>query len=254
MRSWFGPPHSPGALQTAVACAVLVCSFTGDVAAEDPAPALVDQLSAVVREIYDSIVPGDKAVWERRLAEDFVLVDRDGAMRTKADLLAEIEPLPAAISLDLGIAETHAHDLGEAAIFTYLTRETEVIWGQTLHVDYRNTMVFDRNDNDWRLVAWQYVEVPKDGEPVWVDPSLYDAYVGEYEAAPGVTYTVVRRGGGLYGQRSGRPETELVPEGESVFYVPGAEFRKLFVKDRNGTVTAILDRRKGTDVHWRKVR
>ena len=252
MRSRFGRLGWPSALQTAVA--LVVWPGIGDLAAEDPAPALVDQLSAVVREIYDSIVPGDREVWERRLADDFVLVDRDGAMRTKSELLAEIEPLPAAITLDLGIAEARARDLGEAAILTYLTREVEVIWGQTLHVDYRNTMVFDREDGEWRLVAWQYVEVPKDGEPVWVDPRVYDAYVGEYEAAPGVTYAVVRRGDRLYGQRTGRPETELVPEGESVFYVPGAEFRKLFVRDRNGVVTGIVDRRKGTDVHWRKVR
>lgn len=237
-----------------VLLAVVLClAWVGLGNADEPKPALADQLVGVVQEIYDAVISGDRAIWERVLADSFVLVDRDGAMKSKADLLPELEPLPQSISLELGIAEPSARGLGDTAILTYLTREIEVIWGQTLHVDYRNLMVFRRHEDTWRLEAWQYVEVPKDGTPVRVDPAVYDRFVGTYEAAAGVRYVVARRDDRLYGQRVGRAEVELVPEGETVFYTPQSEFRKLFVADANGRVTGFLDRRKGSDTFWRRV-
>lgn len=231
----------------------LFLGWTARGGADEASPRLVDQLTGVVQEIYDAVISGERATWERVLADSFVLVDRDGAMKSKLELLPELRPLPQSISLQLGIAEAKARDLGQTAILTYLTREVEVIWGQTLHVDYRNMMVFGRRQGVWQLEAWQYVEIPKDGTPVRVDPSIYDQYVGTYEAAPEVRYVVTHRDGRLFGQRAGRPEAELVPEGEGVFYTPQSEFRKLFVKDDNGHVMGFLDRRKGSDTFWRRV-
>ena len=64
---------------------------------------------------------------------------------------------------------------------------------------------------------------------------------------------VARRGDKLFGARTGKPETELVPESDLVFYVPGSEFRKIFVRDRSGKVIEMLDRRKGSDLRWKRL-
>ena len=217
-------------------------------------PSLQEDLVATVREMFDALLAGDKGVWDKRLASEFVLVDRDGAVKTREEFLKEADPPPPSVRVQLEVAEPRVQDLGEAAVLTFTTREHEQIWGQSLDVDYRNTMVFARRDGAWRLVSWQYVEVPRDAAPVAVSAAALPALEGEYEAAPGTTFTVVRREGRLFGARAGRKEAELVPEGETVFFTPGTEFRKIFVKDAQGRVSGMLDRRKGSDTFWRKVK
>lgn len=222
---------------------------------EQPDSAQVSRaLVQVVRRLYDTLAPGDRATWDAILDPQFVLVDRDGAVKTRREIMAELEPLPSHIKLELGIDEAMAHDLGETAVLIYLTREREEIFGQTLLVDYRNTMVFRRHPKGWRLLLWQYVEVPRDPAPVAVDPATLDAFVGEYAADEQVRYVVERRGDRLLGARAGQQPVELVPEGPGVFAQPGSEFRKIFVRDAGGRVTEMLDRRKGTDLRWRRVK
>lgn len=212
------------------------------------------ELEAATREIYEAIPVGDRAVWERWLAEDFVLLDRDGKTLDRATVLADFKPLPAGIEVRLAREEMIVRELGrDAALVAFLVRETETIFGQTLRVDYRTALTFARRRGAWKLIAFQYVELPKDAEPADLDPEQLIAYVGNYAADAATRYEVTLRDGRLRGRRVGGAEVELVPEGDGVFYVPGTEFRKIFVRDRRGEVVEMLDRRKGTDVRWRRI-
>lgn len=218
----------------------------------DPA-ANTAELEAATREIYEAIPKGDRATWDRWLADDFVLLDRDGKVLDRAAVLADFTPLPPTIQLRLDIEELTMRHLGpDAAMVAFLVRETETIFGQTLHVDYRTALTFARRDGAWRLIVFQYVELPRDGTPVPVPSDRLAAYVGSYRADAETRFVVSQRGDRLFGQRPGRPEVELVPEADGVFYVPGTEFRKIFVRDGRGEVVELLDRRKGTDVRWRR--
>ena len=54
------------------------------------------QLRADDQALLDAIAPGDKAVWERLLAQDAVYVDENGAVMHRAQFLAALKPLPPA--------------------------------------------------------------------------------------------------------------------------------------------------------------
>jgi hypothetical protein len=73
---------------------------------------------------------------------------------------------------------------------------------------------------------------------VKVDPSLFDAYVGEYQPNPSVTVTVWREGDKLMLEASNPGiKTELLPDSESSFFSNDFPFTIAFVKDAAGKVT-----------------
>jgi len=72
-----------------------------------------------------------------------------------------------------------------------------------------------------------------------VDPRIYDAYVGEYEIAPGFILKVTREGDKLLSQASGQPRSEMFPESETVFFVKDANAQFTFVKDDKGEVIQV---------------
>lgn len=211
------------------------------------------ELKAIVEALTGAIAPGDKAVFERWLADDFILVDRDGSIKRKKEIVEGTTPIQKGFTLQIRVGESEIRDFGHVAVLVNEIVEDMDVFGQPLHVRYRDTHVFQRRNGEWRLVVWQYVEIPKDPPPVPVDTSRYDDLVGEY-AFGERRFVVTRRDGKLFGARTGKPETELVPESDSVFHVPGSEFRKIFVRDSNGTVSGMLDRRKGSDVFWTRIR
>lgn len=223
-----------------------------------PARAAVSEteadLKAIVQEVADAIAPGDRAVFDRWLADDFILVDRDGSLKTKKEILDGTTPIADGFTLAIRIGESSFRDFGETAVLVNEVIEDMDVFGQPLHVLYRDTHVFVRRGGGWKMVVWHYVEIPKDPVPIAVDARRFDDVVGEY-AFGDRRYLVTRRGGKLFGARAGKAgsETELIPESETVFAVPGSEFRKIFVRDASGRVTGIVDRRKGSDVLWTRV-
>ena len=105
----------------------------------------------------------------------------------------------------------------------------------------------------WQIVAGQMFRYYEDPAPGKADVKKYGEYVGTYQLAPGVTQTISVRNGGLYAQRGGRPETELVPESGDIFFLKGVEGRRLFRRADKGKIDAMIDRRNNEDVVWKKV-
>jgi hypothetical protein len=76
-----------------------------------------------------------------------------------------------------------------------------------------------------------------------VDPRVFDAYVGQYQANSGAVLTVTREGDKLMAQQgSGSEKWEWVPESEVNFFAKGGNRRQTFsfVKDEKGQVTHLV--------------
>ena len=86
-----------------------------------------------------------------------------------------------------------------------------------------------------------------------VDPKVYDAYVGQYDAPFGVL-TISRDGDKLFGAPEGQPKAELVPESETEFNVPDAGVKVKFVKDDSGKVTRMVINHEGQEVEAKKIK
>ena len=209
-------------------------------------------LERITQELLDAVTRGDRDPWLLYLADDCLLTTEDGRTLTKRELVDQIHPLPAGSAGTLKMANPKVRSYGTTAVITYDALETETIYGQELKTLYHTTDTYLFAFGHWRMIASQGTVVPKDPPLAKVDPKVYDAYAGTYELAPGVTYTVTREGAKLFGQRSGAPRRELLPEAEDRFFLSGDRGVKIFVRERDGRAVRLLDRRDGNDLVWKR--
>src|SRR5262245_42050520 len=110
-------------------------------------------------------------------------------------------------------------------------------------------------NGQWNLVAVQVMAIPNERKPIALSPEKLDAYVGQYQLAPDVIYTVTREGDKLFGQRAWRAKEEWLPLYEDTFYRKGVwRGEKVFERDASGRVIKLLDRRENNDLVWKKAK
>lgn len=84
-------------------------------------------------------------------------------------------------------------------------------------------------------------------KPVSVDPAILDAYVGDYQIAPGVMLTVRRDGNRLVVQATGQPADIAIPESATRFYSRRVDGQLTFVADAQGAITHLVIHQNGRD-------
>jgi hypothetical protein len=218
-------------------------------------PQTEQELKKIAQELLDAVAPGNKAVWDRYLAENCVITDEEGNTLTKAQILDQLRPLPSGYTGTIRIAEAQVRSYGSVAVITHHDIENEEIFGQKIIAEYRTTDTYLKRDNQWQMIASQVMVIPSERKTIKVNPEIYSVFVGEYELAPSVTYTVTRDGDKLIGQRTGRSKEELLPANETTFFRKGTvRGEKIFVKDENGRVFQMIDRRDNNDLIWKKIK
>lgn len=218
-----------------------------------PTAQVEQEIRHIAQELLDAVAPGDKAVWERHLTENCLFTDEEGNTLTKRQLLDQLRPLPAGYRGTIRIAEARVRAHGDVAVIQHRDLERLELYGQVLNTEFRATDTYLRRDGRWQLIASQVMVVPSERRATSVKSNIYDSYVGQYELAPGVVYTVRREGDRLIGQRTGREPEELLPYGENIFFRRGTwRGEKIFVRDANGRVAQMLDRRDNNDLVWRR--
>src|SRR6185295_10042371 len=74
---------------------------------------------------------------------------------------------------------------------------------------------------------------------VTVDPKVFDAYVGEYELAPGFVMRVFREGDKFMTQATGQQPFEILAESETTFRPRALNAKLTFLKDTDGKVSGL---------------
>jgi tetratricopeptide (TPR) repeat protein len=90
--------------------------------------------------------------------------------------------------------------------------------------------------------------------PVKVDPAIFDAYVGEYELAPGFVLRVYREGEKFMTQATGQGPVEILATSETTFSPKTFPGKLTFVKDPDGKVTSMILSQNGRDVNGKKIK
>jgi hypothetical protein len=223
-------------------------------AAAEPRTITQDELVRRSQELFDALVPGNQEPFKKYYADDAIFADEKGRTLGKAALVKDVTPLPKGYSGTIKIVNPQSRIGDDFAVLAYDLDETETIFGQELHARYHEIDTWAYRNGKWQIIASQahrYYEDPATGT---ADPKEFDAYLGTYELAPGVTMEVTREGDRLFAQRSGRKQEELFPEVPGLFFRKGVEGRRLFHKDASGTVDTLIDRRNNEDIVWKKVK
>jgi len=216
-------------------------------------PITQEELVRRTQELYDAIVPGNQAPWQKYFADDCIFADEKGRLLDKPKLIADITPMPAGYSGAIKIEKPQSRIIGSTAILSYDADETETIFGQNLKARYHVTDTWLQRNGEWKIIASQahrYYEDPAVGK---ADPKKFTDYIGAYELAPGQTRSVIAEDDRLFVERNGKKE-QLLPETSEVFFRKGVEGRILFRYASTGKVDALIDRRNNEDVIWRKTK
>jgi hypothetical protein len=89
---------------------------------------------------------------------------------------------------------------------------------------------------------------------VTVDPASYEAFVGEYELAPGFVLTVTREGDRLMTQATGQGKVEVFPSAPTEFFLKVVDAQISFVKNAEGKVTSLVLHQGGRDMPAKKIK
>ncbi len=231
-------------MKQAIAIATLLLAGVASTAAQSPTSNRTEQeLKRLTREVSDSALRGDKAVAERYLADKYIETDGFGKVATRAKVLANYPGVPASMKATMDLEDIQVHVYGDTAVVSTRGVMHLEANGQKITNSYRITDIWMRRNAGWQLIAEHYSNIPAERVPAKVDPKIYDAYVGEYEIAPGVVLTITREGDKLMAQQTGiKTKMELLPENETTFFMKGLTGQNIFVRDAKGQVTHIIFR------------
>jgi uncharacterized protein DUF4440 len=218
----------------------------------DPVAITQEELVRQTQELFDAVVPGNKEPWQKYFADDCIFADEKGRNLNKAQLIADITPLPKGYSGTIKVAKPQSVIHGDTAILSYDLNETETIFGQKLTARYHVTDTWLRSNGGWQIISSQAMRYYEDPAVARIDPKKFADFSGTYELAPDSTRRVFSEGESLYVERNGKRE-QLLPEGSEIFFRKGVEGRILFRYADNGKVDALIDRRNNEDVVWRRV-
>jgi hypothetical protein len=237
----------------ALACAIAATCVSARAANSSADAVVKEQLITNTQKLLDAIAPGDKAPWAKAMAEECLYSDENGTTMTKAKFLEELGPLPAGYSGNIKLEKPQFVLAGDTAILAYEMNEQETVFGQELHARYHATDTWVRRDGQWHMIASQVVRHGGDPPAASLTHDLLKEYVGVYEMAPGVQYTVTVDGGQVWRERRGRKKEALMPEMKDVFFRKGATGRRIFERAADGKVVRMIDRRDGEDLVWKRV-
>jgi hypothetical protein len=207
-------------------------------------------LKRATQALVDALAPGERAVWEHYADSSLTYVTEDNEVKNRAQLLDEMQPLPAGSSGWIVVEEFRCTDFGRFAVTTYLMDEHETIEGHELHARYRGSDTWRATAEGWRLVAAQLYAIPQD-PPRGAAASALADYAGTYSLSSITRQTIRQDGDHLVAQRPGRAAQQLLPESGDVFFTPGhPRTRRIFLRAADGRVVGFADRREGTDLVW----
>jgi len=232
-------------------CAIWITACATGPAVRTAVPDATAVLKQQTQALLDAVTAGDPKVWDRYLDPQMLYVSEAGEVEGKAQLLAELKPLPTGISgrIEIGAFEVRQHD--DVAIVFHVDEESENYFGHPLHAQYLNVATWRHGGEGWKLIATQVYASLLDPPAITLPADQLEEYVGTYDLTDAIHYAIRRDGAQLVGERTGRPAQPLLAEARDVFFVAGQpRSRKIFLRDAHGRVTGIAERREARDIVW----
>ncbi len=210
------------------------------------------QLVENEQQLMDAIAVGDTAIWLNFLHEDCLIAVEDGKTLSRDELVSSIKPLPAGYNGRIMIIESTYHRYDDTFVLSFINDEYLEVFGQKIHTQYRQTDTWKILDGEWKMIAMQLFEVPKNPPPVSLPESVLTRYIGMYALSSDRKCTITVEDGRLYAEKTGREKEELLPETEDIFFRKNdGRVRVIFIKDSE-TTHHLIERRAGDDLVWKR--
>jgi hypothetical protein len=180
-------------------------------------------------------------------------LDENGAVHTRAELLASLDPLPPGLVGSIRVDSFRAELDGDVAITVHEDQESLDYYGQHLASRFRSLDTWRRTPAGWRLIAQHAAAVLRDPPAVTLSHEELCAYAGSYALTETIVATISCDDNELVVARAGRPDVRYRAELRDIFFAPGQpRSRRIFLRDAAGRITGFADRREGQDIIWRR--
>lgn len=120
----------------------------------DSTTAVAEELRDIENQLMAAWVAGDRSVHERVLADDWSVIDAQGRIRSKQEVLEEMFR-PGEREISGRIDEVKVRPYGDWAIVTGKTHVAGRYEGNEIKVTLRFMDVFRRTEGKWQVVASQ---------------------------------------------------------------------------------------------------
>ena len=222
-------------------------------------PAQASQDEQALRRLEDewlgSYLRGDKATFDRIVADDFTGTDESAKVRNKAQERELIQAPPASIKASLTNEDVRVRIHGDAAIVTGRIVVKSQPGGQAeISFQSRFTDTFLKRQGSWQVAARHYSRLPVERTAVKLDPKVYDQYVGQYELAPNFILTVTKEGEKLMSQATGQPKFELLAESEIGFFIKDISALFIFMRGQSGEVERMITVQDGRIIPAKRIK
>ena len=94
---------------------------------------------------------------------------------------------------------------------------------------------------------------PAEHKQVSIGPKIFAGYVGTYQLAPGIVFTITRDADHLYAQLTGQQTFEIFPESKNDFFYKVVDAQITFVTDGTGRATELILHQNGIDQHAKRI-
>lgn len=209
--------------------------------------ALLKLIKGYEQQLADAVALGDTNVFKKYLHDSCIITTEDGSVTSRAQLLSELKPLPAGYVGKIIIIEPKLVRYGNTAVFSFIDDEYLELYNQKIHTQYKQTDTWMLVKGQWKKIAMQLFEVPKNPPPVTIDSTVLRRHAGHYALSSDRTCSVYVENGKLFVKKKDRPATELFAETDNVFFRKGdGRVTVIFLKDR------MIERREGEDLVWKR--
>jgi ketosteroid isomerase-like protein len=183
---------------------------------------------------------GDAEGYAKLTADDLMIVDDDGAFRTKPSILEQIRKdgpeLPPGEVSDL-----HVQINGDIGIMVYHVDKEERLGNQSIKSETRELETYKRQSGKWILISRALVPMPYPNRtPAKIDLAVYSKYVGVYDFGDNFQLTVKKDGEKLaiFDSVDKTPQG-LLPFSDSNFYQDKSVGVFTFVRDKKDKVVKL---------------
>ena len=116
------------------------------------------ELEKLEKERADAVVKGDTAALDKMTADDYMLTDVNGKMRSKAETMEAIKSGAIKITSN-DIEDVKVHVYGNTAVVTGRSNAKGTIDGKDIEGPVRFTRVYVKRNGHWQSVAFQQTKI-----------------------------------------------------------------------------------------------
>jgi ketosteroid isomerase-like protein len=133
-----------------LAIAVLLVTFCGAAAAQNAA----EEIKKLETDRAAAVVKGDTAFLEKQTADDYTLINANGQMSTKAQMIDGFKSGKSKLTMD-ELSDMKVHMYGDTAVITGKSNVKGTLGGKDVTGPVMFTRVWVKKDGRWQSVALQ---------------------------------------------------------------------------------------------------